>query len=59
MRSSMRRIACLALAAVLLAAAWGCASQPEDTGKSVDLAALMDAMVWRITDSKRLLPTRI
>ena len=44
MRNSMKQIVCLALAAVLLAAAWGCASQPEDTGKNVDMAALMDAM---------------
>lgn len=43
MRNHLKRIACLVLAA-LLAAAWGCASQPEDTGPDVDLAALMDAM---------------
>lgn len=44
MRNHVKRIACLTLAAVLLAAAWGCNSQPEDTGKDVDMAALMDAM---------------
>ena len=44
MRNSMKRIACLALAAVLLAVAWGCTSRPEDGGKNVDMAALMDAM---------------
>ena len=44
MRNGMKRIVCLALAAVLLAAACGCVSQPEDTGRDVDMAALMDAM---------------
>ena len=44
MRNAMKRIACLAFATVLLAVAWGCASQPEDNGKDVDMAALMDAM---------------
>ena len=46
MRSSVRRIACAALAALLLACAWGCGpKEPEDPGKDVDLAALMDAMM--------------
>lgn len=44
MKSHVKRIACLALAVLLPAAAWGCASQTEDAGKDVDLAALMDAM---------------
>ena len=44
MRNDMKRIACLALAAVLLAAACGCASHSEDPDKNVDMAALMDAM---------------
>lgn len=45
----MRRIkqtVSLALAALLLACAWGCGPRAlEDTGKDVDLAALMDAMM--------------
>ena len=44
MRNGIKRTACLALTAVLLFSAWGCASQPEDTGRNVDMAALMDAM---------------
>ena len=45
MRNGMKQTTCLALAAVLLAAVCGCAPQSEDTGKNVDMAALMDAMV--------------
>lgn len=45
----MRRIkqtVSLALAALLLACAWGCGPRERsDTGKDVDLAALMDAMM--------------
>lgn len=40
----IKRIACLALAA-LLSCGCGCASQPEDTGKDVDMDALREAMV--------------
>lgn len=45
MKNRIKRIACLALAALLLASAWGCGSRAEDAGKDVDLTALMDAMV--------------
>lgn len=46
MRNSVKRVACAALAALLLACAWGCGpKEPEDTGKNVDLSALMDAMM--------------
>ena len=46
MRNSVKRIACAALAALLLACAWGCGpKEPEDTGKDVDVAALAQAML--------------
>lgn len=44
MRNHLKRIACLALAVLLPAAAWGCASRPEDMDRDVDMTALMDAM---------------
>lgn len=47
MNNSAKRIAGLALSVLLLSCAWGCGTNagPEDTGKDVDMAALMDAMV--------------
>lgn len=45
MRNHLKRIACLALAVLLLGCAWGCGSQPEDSGKDVDMSALLDAMI--------------
>lgn len=45
MKRIAKRMACFTLAAVLLGCAWGCASQLEDQGKDVDMAALMDAMI--------------
>ena len=46
MKNSVKRIACLALSALLLAGTFGCASKPaEDEGPNVDMAELMDAMV--------------
>ncbi|MDE6590612.1 MAG: DUF4358 domain-containing protein [Oscillospiraceae bacterium] len=45
MKTCVKRIACLALAALLLGSGLGCASQPEDNGPDVDMSALMDAML--------------
>ena len=45
MKQIVKRAVCLVLAAVLLGCAWGCTSQSEDTGKDVDMSALVDAMV--------------
>ena len=46
MRHCVKRAACLALAGLLLAFAWGCAPrETEDAGKDVDMKTLMDAMV--------------
>lgn len=46
MKDRMKRIACAALAAMLLACAYGCGDkQPQDAGKDVDMAALREAML--------------
>lgn len=45
MKNSVKRIACFALAAVLLGGAWGCGAQTGDDGKDVGMAALRDAML--------------
>lgn len=46
MKNSVKRIVCLALAAALLACAWGCgAKETENPGKDVDMDALRDAMI--------------
>lgn len=41
----VKTLTCLALAAMLLAGAWGCGSQADASGKDVDMAALRDAMI--------------
>ena len=46
MRNSVKRIACAALAALLLACAWGCAPKEQaDPGKDVDMSALLDKLI--------------
>lgn len=46
MKNSVRRIACFALAVLLLACAWGCGpKEPSDPGKDVDVSALAQAML--------------
>ena len=46
MKRSVKRIACLTLAALVLVCAFGCASQPaQDDGKDADMAALREAMI--------------
>lgn len=45
MKNSVKRIACVLLAALVLSCAWGCGPKAEDQGKDVDMAALMDAML--------------
>lgn len=44
--NSMKKLICLALAALLLACAWGCGlKEPVEPGKDVDVAALAQAML--------------
>ena len=47
MKNGVKRIACLTLAVLMFACAWGCGANTEqsDDGPDVDMAALMDAMV--------------
>lgn len=45
MKNRIKRVVCLALAAALLACAWGCGAKAGDDGKDVDMGALMDAMI--------------
>lgn len=45
MKNYVRRVACLALSALMVSCAWGCGpKEPEDSGPDVDVAALGDAM---------------
>ena len=47
MKNNVKRIACLALSALMLACGWGCGAntEPKDDGPDVDMAALREAMV--------------
>lgn len=46
MKNSVKRIACAALAALLLACAWGCGPKEQaNPGKDVDMSALLDTLI--------------